>query len=1104
MNENIQERINKQAEVSKNDILWGKPANDILNGRDNAASVKPIRAIWEMVQNARDVSYNGSNIVLTRGRDSFEFRHDGIPFTNDTLNALILQTSAKSRNDGDQVGQYGTGFLTTHKFGRKFYLSGSLKLVDDDELYYNFPKLVVDRTPDSRQDMAKNLSNQFEEINKWLTDLTYRNNIPSEWTIFSYLQPKEIERKNVEEAFKQAPEIIPYVLCLNDGIKSIKLCDKIADRTILFIRGSKKLESETLRANQYSIPIIIEDSTGERSGTISIQTLESKKVVTTKKGLNKAMVTVILPMLSNRVYKLSNNVAKLFIYLPLVGTESWGINFILHSPLFTCSTDDRNSLRLVVDGQTENDPAKENQKYIEEATEIIFDYIRQYIPQWQDVQYLSLVSFDVTNANKELSDYYNWLQNTWLQKMSGLALVNVQTGEGLVRKKLSDIYVLDIALAKEITERNELLMPFYNVLSCMHKEAVPIPDQLVYWSETFGKWYRKEECTRIVNISNIINYIAEHGMSVISESDLLAICRYLCDSEQLSFFDQNILLTENGSLTNKAEAYKSDIFCNRLRSCIKILLPEHTKRFVKKEFADLIKLPVFSGKDIKEALSSCNETLQTNIKTVSDNAKSLWESPVKVSISTDGLLDIKKRNALLDYCRMAIPRSSTSFQANILNLLQEYYDYDFDFLDEIDSNFYGWRGAIRTLLCNALTEFTILQDSLKKERIEWIREIIKCIYDFPDFNGMLQNYRIYLSQSNEFRYCRELKKDAGIPEKMKDIYNTVISTPEQEVEIRKELFDDKFGNIAITDASWEVVLVGKRIMDEIHKSGKYISEIDTYEHKDIIMDIIKNFDDETNGAIWKTAFETIYKDIPSLLAKLVLSKDNRDPLIKIMKVKDKDRLNKVAEIVYDENLINIWEIGKNAWIAKQNENYDFDKKQELGKYVEDYLRKELQDVLADNELKARVDDVQGGQDIIVSINDKPIYYIEVKSRWVSADSVMMSATQLNRSVEKKDCYSLFAVDMVGFNDENVREHKYPDSMDAFINRIRVLTRIGTLNDEILPTKRDPNEQVHIGGDYKAIIPQRLIERDHIGYKEFIDKVLKVKVVESIRKNTMQI
>ena len=141
MADTIQDKINKQAKDSKSNTLWGKPANDIINGRDYSASAKPIRAIWEMVQNARDVSESESNIVFTRRNGTFEFKHDGMPFLNNTLNALILQTSAKMRNDGDSVGQYGTGFLTTHKFGRKFYLSGSLKLVDDEELYYNFPKL---------------------------------------------------------------------------------------------------------------------------------------------------------------------------------------------------------------------------------------------------------------------------------------------------------------------------------------------------------------------------------------------------------------------------------------------------------------------------------------------------------------------------------------------------------------------------------------------------------------------------------------------------------------------------------------------------------------------------------------------------------------------------------------------------------------------------------------------------------------------------------------------------------------------------------------------------------------------------------------------------
>ena len=48
MADSIQDKINRQAAVSKNDMLWGKPANDILNGRDMSASAMPIRAIGRL------------------------------------------------------------------------------------------------------------------------------------------------------------------------------------------------------------------------------------------------------------------------------------------------------------------------------------------------------------------------------------------------------------------------------------------------------------------------------------------------------------------------------------------------------------------------------------------------------------------------------------------------------------------------------------------------------------------------------------------------------------------------------------------------------------------------------------------------------------------------------------------------------------------------------------------------------------------------------------------------------------------------------------------------------------------------------------------------
>lgn len=1097
---NLQDEINKQAETSKNNMLWGKPANDILNGRDNSSSAKPIRAIWEMVQNARDTSTNQSNIIFTRKEGLFEFKHDGMPFNNNTLNALILQTSAKSRNDGDQVGQYGTGFLTTHKFGREFELAGSLKLVENEELYYNFPKLTINRKPNTREEMIESLANQFKEKESWLDKYDYRSDKPEKWTVFKYFQPNEIERQNVELAFYQAQEIVPYVLCLNENIKSIKFCDEVKNRTISFYRKEKKRQEESSMSYAYFTTILVDDSRNEKSREFSILTLESKKTVTTKKGINKTMVTVILPIHNNIVDNLSDNISKLFIYLPLVGTEHWGINFVIHAPMFTCSSDDRSSLRLITDGQTEYDPAIENREYIQEASDIIFDYISQHLSEWQDVHYLAPIDFDVSNPNKELSDYYKELKYLWLKKMSELDIVSVKTVGGIIRKKPSNIYVLDSTLAKAAKEKEGLLMPFYNVLSNMSHDAIPTPEHLIFWSEVFAHWYEGEDCNQILNISNIIDYIDNNGMAAVNKKDLLQICKYLRDSDQLSFFDKNILLTETDTLTNKSEGYRSDIYSNKLKSCIKTLLPEQTSKFVENEFANLIQLPSFNNKNVKEALSSCTEELQTKIKAVTDAAKTVWESNRRGLETTDDLLNEGQRNALMDYCYMTIPQNSTSFQSRALELIREYYNYTFDFTDKIDAEFFEWRGAIRTLLCHILTEFTILCDGKKSKQINWIKRMIECIYGFSDFRGMLQNYRVYLSQSEEFSYCEDLKRDPGIPEKMKDIYNTITSTQEKTIEIRKELFDHEFGKIAPTDATCEIVLFGKKIMDEISKSGKYLNEIDSYEHKDLIMDIINNFDEEAEGAKWKEAFETIHKDIPSLLAKLVLNKDNRESMIKIMKVKDKTRLNKAAEIINDENLTRIWELGKAAWIEKENEQHDFNKKKELGNYVEDYLRKELKDILKNNKVEAKVDDVQGGQDIIVSINDEPIYYIEVKSRWVVADSVMMSSTQLERSVQQKDCYSLFTVNMIGFNDENVREHIYPKSIDDFLSRIHVVPNIGKLNEEILPTKRDSNEQVHIGGDYKAVVPQNLITKKSISYNSFLSDVLRPKVEEAIKKS----
>ena len=54
--ESLKNQIDAEANDSFAETMWGKPANDIITGISNNSSVPANRAIWELVQNARDVS----------------------------------------------------------------------------------------------------------------------------------------------------------------------------------------------------------------------------------------------------------------------------------------------------------------------------------------------------------------------------------------------------------------------------------------------------------------------------------------------------------------------------------------------------------------------------------------------------------------------------------------------------------------------------------------------------------------------------------------------------------------------------------------------------------------------------------------------------------------------------------------------------------------------------------------------------------------------------------------------------------------------------------------------------------------------------------------
>ena len=82
----------------------------ILDGIDKFDDTTAERAIWELIQNARDLS-ECAKIRLSLTKEKLTFTHNGSPFDYESFTSLIKQISSAQKEEKDTVGQFGTGFM---------------------------------------------------------------------------------------------------------------------------------------------------------------------------------------------------------------------------------------------------------------------------------------------------------------------------------------------------------------------------------------------------------------------------------------------------------------------------------------------------------------------------------------------------------------------------------------------------------------------------------------------------------------------------------------------------------------------------------------------------------------------------------------------------------------------------------------------------------------------------------------------------------------------------------------------------------------------------------------------------------------------------------
>ncbi len=208
-------------------------------------------------------------------------------------------------------------------------------------------------------------------------------------------------------------------------------------------------------------------------------------------------------------------------------------------------------------------------------------------------------------------------------------------------------------------------------------------------------------------------------------------------------------------------------------------------------------------------------------------------------------------------------------------------------------------------------------------------------------------------------------------------------------------------------------------------------------------------------------------------------KQNKNNVYKLMKITDNNILGTLADLADNPHMNEILAYAENLMKEQKQRESDFKFKHEIGKHIENLIRESISTELGprlqvktkeDPNSNCVVDDIQNGQDIVISVDGQDIYYVEVKAKWsFSVDPAHMSKNQMNRAIQNADKYSLCCVDLTG-----QKENFYPEMPEVITNtyvHLQIADELQNIMSGIAKADSLQDEGITMGGDYRCNIPK---------------------------------
>lgn len=1021
----------------------------ISQGIDNLDEKSGERAIWELVQNARDMDED-CRICIELNEDHIVFAHHGKPFEYLSLLALVNQNSSKDNPGADLVGQYGTGFMTTHAFSEIVTINGPYKVMASPTILKGYVELENFKLNRSLKDekAIEEMRTEMRIVAQMHKKTPLYESLDQR-TAFSYkLGPTQLA--DVSSQLASAIRLMPMVLVINERIKKVEMDDRYA-KLHFIIQKDNKSNKVSFREDGSWIKVTNQISTTDlTTGHITTDSIISLQ---SQNGED----VILLPPYPESCGKVSS-IPSLFLWFPLLGTERFGVNFVFHSKRLH-PVEKRNNVILPENVPSKIEKGKHNEKVLRQMMEVLHEYYSVQDNNGTLTREMCEVNFKSDKDDEITTKFYADLQDMWKVQVPSWSVI--PTSEG--RKSMNEDYVRvlhpDFYSKLNNEKRKEyepILATFAQMVKYNEESPYLLPtENLIAWSEIVNNWNCNRDAEFFITVEDVCKAIKNKSV------ELYKFLKFLKESGNTDPLDKYELLpNRKGTLRKKGDLCYGEFMTDEVYNLTKVLMGEDANKMIDITYLDICGVSNYTISSLHSAIA---------------NTMSIWRRSSLAAAQKIALTE-EQITALLIFCSATSQQDFNNQRGRLVSHIPALYGKQFkqvylEKLEDKEEDFYS-------VPFNLLVDYTLYNLSLKD--IAWVNAQKKWLLNFitefatssdKDWVGKLNIYGVIPNQLSCLCLKSDLYRNDGVPTEMADIYKGVFGKDLRECWV---------------DIDYETLFVFQEDKpEEIAKRIEDALEVDMKKDKERSFEKIMRFVilKLESSPEWRKWFGHI-EDNKAKFTFAMQSGDAQKSLFSLMDMGDKNlqRLAKLSESVDMEQMLDKME---HQWELECNNKARFSHLYAIGKHIEDVLRNKLGTELIQvykpekNENGAIADDIQNGQDIVIRVkineNWQDVFYVEVKSKWDFSEPAHMSMRQVRTASLHPDEYALCCVDL--------RKHKNEDlatlSEEVIVNCTKVKMDIGKelhpmLKGILDADERSEDEQIKIS-EYRSNISAKVFE-----------------------------